>query len=56
MIKIDVRPLKAKVSMLPQSVANLILQEADFMDANEFFAKADVWYKALMQVSVEGLK
>ena len=41
------RPMKAKAPHFPQSVSNLILQEPDFIDSNEYFAKASVWFKLL---------
>lgn len=47
MIKIDIRLMKGIVPRLPRSVANLILQETDFIDSNEYFAKASVWLKLL---------
>ncbi len=55
MIKIDIRPMKAKAMHLPQSVTNLILQEPDFIESNEYFAKASVWFK-LLQAELTGEK
>ena len=39
-LKINLAPLKAKTSGMPQNVANLILSEPDELDADEYFAKA----------------
>lgn len=41
--------MKKKARVLPQEIAKLILSEPDFLEANEFFAKADVWYKVIQE-------
>ena len=52
-VKISLAPLKARASGMPQNVANLILSEPDEMDADDYFAKASVWFK-LLQVERAG--
>ncbi len=44
---IDIRPLKVRATKLPQKVAVLILQEPDFIESNDFFAKSEVWFRLL---------
>jgi len=44
---ISLSPLKAGASGMPLNVANLILSEPDEMDADDYFAKASVWFKLL---------
>lgn len=46
---IDLRPMKRQSSNFPIEIANLILSEPDHLDKDEFFAKSDVWFKALRQ-------
>lgn len=53
-VEINLAPLKAKTTGMPQSVANLILSEPDEMDADEYFAKASVWFKALQSEQAGG--
>lgn len=49
---IDIRPMKAKASLLPQNVANLILQEPDFIESAAYFAKCEVWFRLLQAEQV----
>lgn len=53
---IDIRPLKKKAQVFPLDIANLILSEPDYLDEKEFFAKSDVWFKALKMAQVSGRK
>ena len=52
---ISLSPLKARASGMPLNVANLILSEPDEMDADDYFAKASVWFK-LLQAEQAGNK